>query len=192
MKTSRLSRLLLGMLVTGGWSALAETKPSLPEDRPRVQLAILLDTSSSMQGLIAQAKQQLWRIVNEFIAAKQDGKAPQVEVALYQYGNDSLSPEKGWVEQLAPLTQDLDTLSEKLFSLKTNGGEEYCAWVIRDAVRDLTWDPSPKVYKAIFIAGNEPFSQGPVKYEDSCKNAIEHGIVVNTIHCGSETEGFKG
>ena len=192
MKTSLISRFILGALLLPSWSAFAETKPAPDDERPRVQLAILLDTSNSMDGLIAQAKQQLWQIVNEFIAAKQDGKAPRVEDALYQYGNAGLSQEKGWVQQLAPLTQDLDSLSEKLFALKTNGGDEYCAWVIRDAVRDLAWDASPKVYKAIFIAGNEPFTQGPVKYSAACKAAIERGIVVNTIHCGSEADGING
>ena len=196
MKTPHFTRLILSLLATAAFAIGAETpidpKPAPAEDRPRVQLAVLLDTSNSMDGLIAQAKQQLWQIVNEFIAAKQDGKAPRVEVALYQYGNDGLSAEKGFVQQLAPLTQDLDALSEKLFALKTNGGSEYCGWVIRDAVRDLAWDDSPKVYKAVFIAGNEEFTQGPVKYSASCKDAIKRGIIVNTIHCGSEAEGIKG
>ena len=161
-------------------------------DQPVVQLAILLDTSNSMDGLIAQAKTQLWSIVNEFATAKQDGKAPRVQVALYQYGNNGLDREKGWVQQVVPLTDDLDKLSEQLFSLRTNGGEEYCGWVIKDAVKDLAWDPSSKTYKAIFIAGNEPFTQGPVSYIESCKGAIAKGIIVNTIHCGPEKEGIDG
>ena len=161
-------------------------------DQPVVQLAILLDTSNSMDGLIAQAKTQLWNIVNEFATAKQDGKAPRVKVALYEYGNTRLSPDKGWVRQVIPLTDDLDKLSEQLFALKTSGGDEYCGWVIRDAVKDLEWDSSSKTYKAIFIAGNEPFTQGPVSYVESCKAAIAKGIIVNTIHCGSEQEGIDG
>ena len=161
-------------------------------DQPVVQLAILLDTSNSMDGLIAQAKTQLWNIVKEFATAKQDGKSPRVQVALYQYGNNGLSEKKGWVQQVVPLTDDLDKLSEQLFALKTNGGEEYCGWVIKDAVRDLEWDSSPKTYKAIFIAGNEPFTQGPVSYVTSCKGAITKGIIVNTIHCGPEKEGIEG
>ena len=161
-------------------------------DQPVVQLAILLDTSNSMDGLIAQTKTQLWNIVNEFATAKQDGRAPRVQVALYQYGNNGLSKAKGWVQQVVPLTDDLDKLSEQLFALKTNGGEEYCGWVIKDAVRDLAWDSSPKTYKAIFIAGNEPFTQGPVSYVESCKGSIAKGIIVNTIHCGPEQEGIDG
>lgn len=173
--------------------ARAETvKPAA--DQPVVQLAILLDTSNSMDGLIAQAKTQLWNIVNEFATAKQDGKAPRVQVALFEYGINSLPAETGYIRQLSPLTDDLDKLSEQLFAIsqKSAGSEEYCGWVIRDAVEKLAWDHSPKTYKAIFIAGNEPFTQGPVKYTVACKAAITKGIVVNTIHCGSEAEGVAG
>lgn len=169
----------------------AEEAKTAPE-RPLVQLAILLDTSGSMDGLIEQAKTQLWQIVNEFIAAKQDGVAPKVEVALYEYGNVGLKSKEGWIRKISPLSDDLDKISESLFALKTNGGDEYCGWVIRDAVRDLSWNKSPKVYKAIFIAGNEEFTQGPVKYGQACKEAIETGIIVNTIHCGDEGAGISG
>ena len=41
-------------------------------------LALLLDTSNSMDGLIDQAKSQLWKIVNELAAAKcDDGSTAQ-------------------------------------------------------------------------------------------------------------------
>lgn len=191
MKTLILTRSILHSLAASVLLATARATPPPPaDDKPLVQLAILLDTSSSMDGLIAQAKTQLWQIVNEFIAAKQDGQTPRVQVALYEYGNSGLVAEKGWVRQVAPLTDDLDKISESLFALKTGGGDEYCGWVIRDAVRDLAWDRSSKTYKAVFIAGNEPFTQGPVPYAESCKTAIERGIVVNTIHCGDEREGI--
>ncbi|MDF1788917.1 MAG: hypothetical protein P1U82_23855, partial [Verrucomicrobiales bacterium] len=42
--------------------------------QPKVQLALLLDTSNSMDGLIEQAKTQLWKVVNTFIGAKQNGQ----------------------------------------------------------------------------------------------------------------------
>jgi hypothetical protein len=145
-----------------------------------------------MDGLIEQAKSQLWKICNEFIKARQNGVAPEVQVALYEYGKNSLSAESGWIRQIQPLTTDLDKISEELFALKTNGGDEFCGWVIKRAVGDLAWNPSGKVYKVIFIAGNEPFTQGPVNYVDSCRAAIAKGIIVNTIHCGSEREGIDG
>ena len=38
---------------------------TLKEDSPEIKVALLLDTSNSMDGLIDQAKAQLWQIVNE-------------------------------------------------------------------------------------------------------------------------------
>lgn len=168
------------------------TKIEAVTDAPLVQIAVLLDTSGSMQGLIEQAKTQLWKLVNEFITAKQDGKTPVVQVALYEYGKSSLRSEDHWIRQIQPLTRDLDKVSEELFALTTNGGDEYCGAVIQRATLDLAWDANPKVYKAIFIAGNEPFTQGPIDSKQSCKDAIAKGIIVNTIHCGSEAQGIAG
>jgi hypothetical protein len=163
-----------------------------PAKGPSVQIALLLDTSNSMDGLIEQAKSQLWSVVNEFIRARpRDGRRPTIEVALYEYGNDNLPPQEGFVRLVLPMTDDLDAVSEKLFSLKTRGGQEFCGQVIRDAVGQLDWSRSDGTYKAIFIAGNEPFSQGPVEYRKSCRAAIEKGILVNTIFCGPTAEGER-
>ncbi|MBI1337973.1 MAG: VWA domain-containing protein [Phycisphaera sp.] len=166
--------------------------PEVKPVKPVVQLAILLDTSNSMDGLINQARAQLWKIVNEFATAKQNGQSPELYVALYEYGNDSLNSETGYIRQVAPLTTDLDRISEALFALTTNGGSEYCGQVIGVAVRDLEWSKNVKDYRAIFIAGNEEFTQGTVPYAQTCKAAIEHGIIVNTIHCGSLQDGLNG
>jgi hypothetical protein len=161
-------------------------------DKPRVQIAILLDTSGSMSGLIDQARTELWSIVNEFIFAQQNGRTPEVQVALYEYGNNGLARESGWIRQVVPLTTDLDKISEELFALTTNGGDEYCGWVIREATEKLAWSSGPNDLKVIFIAGNEPFTQGPVDYRDTCKAAVTKGIIVNTIHCGTEREALDG
>ena len=182
----------LALLLSSATSRAAE--PALPakaEAAPLVQIAILLDTSGSMEGLIEQAKGQLWKIVNEFINAKQNGKRPELEVALFEYGKDTLPAATGYIRLIAPLTNDLDKISEELFKLTTSGGDEFCGWVIKDAIERLAWSNSPDAFKAIFIAGNEPFTQGPVEYAKSCKAAIEKGIIVNTIHCGPGGTGIQ-
>lgn len=161
-------------------------------ERPLVQMAILLDTSGSMSGLIDQARSELWAIVNEFIFARRGGAAPEVQVALYEYGKSSLAMKGGYIRQIVQFTTDLDKVSEELFALKTNGGDEYCGWVIQEATAKLEWSDSPDDLKVIFVAGNEPFTQGPVDYRKSCKAAIGKNIIVNTIHCGSESEGLGG
>lgn len=164
------------------------------EDRfegSRIQVAILLDTSNSMDGLINQAKRQLWNIVKELGEAEVDGKTPRFEVALYEYGNDGLSVTKNYVRQVLPFTSDLDKVSEELNRLKTNGGEEYCGAVIEDSLKNLEWSKRDGDLTAIFIAGNEPFDQGTVSFQESCAQARQKGVVVNTIFCGKKQEGER-
>ena len=155
-----------------------------------IQIAILLDTSNSMDGLIDQAKSQLWKIVNELSRAKQNGKSPSLEVALFEYGNTNISVISGYIRQVVSLTNDLDKISEELFNLKTRGGDEYCGQVIEEAVKKLEWSSDNRILKMIFIAGNEEFTQGFVDYKKSCKTAITKGITVNTIFCGDKREGI--
>jgi len=162
-----------------------------PAKDQTIMIALLLDTSNSMDGLIDQAKSQLWKIVNEVAAAKSgDGKQPNIKIALYEYGNDGLLSSEGYIRQVSALTEDLDVISEKLFSLSTNGGNEFCGQVIKTALNQLAWSASNADLKMIFIAGNEPFTLGSVSYELACGAAKEKGVVVNTIYCGDSNEGI--
>lgn len=156
----------------------------------KIQVALLLDTSNSMDGLIDQAKSRLWNIVNTLTTLKYDGKAPQIEIALYEYGNDGIRDEN-FIRQVTPLTQDLDLVSEKLFALRTNGGSEYCGAVIRDATMNLNWDKNDKSMKLIYIAGNEPFDQGRINYKETISSAKAKKIYTNTIFCGDRNEGIQ-
>src|SRR5689334_21014806 len=54
--------------------------------KQKIQVALLMDTSSSMDGLIEQAKSQLWSIINELATAEYEGTKPSIEIALYHYG----------------------------------------------------------------------------------------------------------
>ena len=170
---------------------IKQTSKDVPDKNAKIQVALLLDTSGSMDGLLEQAKSQLWKMVNELATSQKDGKSPLIELALYEYGKSSLAPEQGYLKQLAPMTNDLDLVSEKLFSLKTNGGDEYCGWVIQDATNNLKWSESKEDLKIIIIAGNEEFTQGTVDYKVACKEAISNGIIVNTIYCGDCGEGRR-
>ncbi|MCI4668574.1 MAG: hypothetical protein MRZ79_10610 [Bacteroidia bacterium] len=154
-----------------------------------IQVALCLDVSGSMSGLIDQTKGRLWDIVNELSNAKMDGKPTQLEIALYIYGSPMLGAEHGYTKQLTPFTTDLDLISEELFALGTSGGDEYCGQVIDEAIKNLNWSQDKKDLKMVFVAGNESFAQGPVSYEKSIGNAQEKNIVVNTIFCGNIVQG---
>ena len=177
------------VLVIGMLTLPIAAKKSKP--KPLIQMAILLDTSGSMEGLIEQAKTQLWKIVNEMALAKQKGISPRLECALYEYGKSSIPSSEGYIRMIAPLSEDLDLLSEELFKLRTNGGSEYCGMVIQSAARGLKWTESNDHLKVIFIAGNEPFTQGTVDYKNACKESITNGIIVNTIFCGNYQTGIN-
>ena len=167
-----------------------EPVDEVPSSR-NIQLALLLDISGSMDGLIEQAKAKLWNIVNQLGDARYGEETPNLQISLYIYGGDHLPSERGYLKRVTPFTSDLDLISERLFELRTNGGEEYCGQVINASLKELNWSDSSEDLKLIFIAGNEPFSQGPVSYTQVCQQAAERGIFVNTIFCGDYLEGVN-
>jgi len=167
-----------------------------PEEKTKVRqtikVALLLDTSNRMDGLNNQAKTQLWEIINEMSYAKYGIQQPDLEIALYEYGNDRLESSDGYIRQVLPFSNDLDDISEKLFSLVTNGGKEYCGQVINSSIKELDWGIDTNDLKLIFIAGNEPFTQGKINYKEVISDAKEKDIIVNTINCGDYQTGISG
>ena len=151
--------------------------------KPRIQIAILLDSSNSMDGLIEQARTPIWDIVNALTKVTKHGEVPILEVALFHYGNDSLPSSEGFNRLLSGLTTDLDLVSEKLFTINTNGGQEYTGWVINSAMKQLNWNEDTQNFRVIFIAGNEAFDQGDMDWQKSIQLAKDKDIVVNTIYC---------
>jgi hypothetical protein len=156
---------------------------------PKIQVAILLDTSSSMSGLIDQARAELWTMVNAMDGFSKDGQQSHIEIAVYEYGNSGLDGQTGYLRQVTPFSGDLDAISEGLFSLTTNGGSEHAGQVIDAANQELNWRLDDDTVRAIYIAGNESFEQGPTPFAEAIANATERGITVNTIYCGDENQG---
>lgn len=170
---------------------IKNNNPENADENTKIQVALLLDTSNSMDGLIEQAKSRLWNIVNTLTTLKYAGKTPIIEISLYEYGNDGLSSKSNYIRQVTALTTDLDLISEKLFSLKTDGGEEYCGAVIQNATNQLEWGKNANNMKLIYISGNESFDQGSVNYREAINDALKNNIYVNTIFCGNQTEGIE-
>lgn len=149
----------------------------------RIDIAVCLDVSNSMDGLIASAKAKLWDIVNDLARVK---PTPQLRVALYSYGHNSYDAKAGWVRKELNLTTDLDALYQKLFALTTHGGTEYATRVCRDATEQLQWSEDKDALRIIFVCGNEPAAQDPlVKLRDAADKALAKGIVINPIFCGA-------
>lgn len=189
MKT-QIKSFLLGLLMVSAFAVSANNKPTT-SNKQFIKVALLLDTSNSMDGLIDQAKAQLWEIVNELSYAKCNGERPNLKIALYEYGNDRLNSDKGYIRQVINFSDDLDDISKELFSLTTNGGNEYCGQVIQTSINQLEWGNNPDDLKLIFIAGNEPFTQGHLSYKHAANNANEKDVTVNTIFCGDYYDGIS-
>lgn len=160
--------------------------PPAAQQRPPVDIAICLDISGSMEGLIDSAKARLWSIVNDLATAK---PAPSLRVALLTYGCDAYDSATGWVVVDSDLTEDLDLISQRLFALKTNGGTEFVGRVIDKAANSLSWNQSTDALRIIVVAGNEAADQDTeVTYQNACKTSIERGVLVNSIYCGAATD----
>lgn len=158
---------------------------------PSIQIALLLDTSSSMDGLIDQARSQLWSVVNALDSATLHGERPTLEIALYEYGNSELPFEAGFIRQVSPFTTELDRVAQALFELDTMGGSEHAGQVIARSLDELAWREGG--LKVVFLAGNEELEQGPVGWRGAIERARGRGIVVNTVHCsggGSPDAGW--
>lgn len=157
---------------------------------PVIQLAICLDTSGSMQGLLNQARTRIWAIVNELHTARRHGIAPTLEVAIYQYGSDQHPAAENFTACVLPFTSDLDAVGAALFDLSIDGSNEYCGAVVRAATEQLEWTATGEgSLRLLVIAGNEPFTQGPVDYRSAVPAAVERGVIINTIYCGPDHEG---
>ena len=193
-------------LVTGNVAGPAGPPPAAPAPSPpnpapappptaasgnKLQLAFPLDTSGSMDGLLDQAKARLWSILNQALEMERNGESPDIEVALYQYGNSTLPVRTGYIEQVLPFTSDVDELSEKLFGLTTSGGDEYCPQVIQRAATELAWDGDDSMVRLLYIAGNESFEQGNVTLTSALDAANEKSISINTIFCGGSGDSVN-
>lgn len=177
--------LTLGLAVPAeAVAASPELEVSVPST---VKLALCLDTSGSMDGLIDSAKQKLWTIVNDLAIAK---PTPRLEVALLTFGNDGHNPENGWVDVQTPFTDDLDLVSERLFALQTNGGTEYVGRVLHRA-SGLDWGDGAQAFRLAVVAGNEDADQDQeVRFRAVCLDLKSRGIVVNSVYCGSPDDGI--
>ena len=180
--------LAAALIVQLGFADFARAAKGKPVD-----VAICLDTSNSMDGLIDSAKIKLWAIVNDLALVK---PTPVLRVALYQYGNDGLNAKNGWVQKELDLTPDLDTVYGRLNGLRTNGGTEYVARVCRDALSELKWSDEQGALHLIFVCGNEPVDQDrEVKLAGVAEKARRQSVIINTIYCGptesSEASGWR-
>ncbi len=175
--------------------APSAAEPVRDEVQDTVQIALLLDTSSSMDGLINQARSHLWKMVDDMgkMTRVVNGKTRgvKIELALFEYGNDTIPASAGYIRQVLPFSTDLDRVSEQLHGLFTNGGSEFAGQAIQTAVTSLQWSADPAAMRFVFVAGNEGFAQGPISPEVAMAAAAKKDINVQLIFCGTKEASWE-
>ena len=155
--------------------------------KPKADIAFIIDTSGSMQGLINQVRDGVWSTLNNLGEIKKNGDIAELRLALYEYGSGVVSSEANFIQLLVPLTTDHMSVAEKLFATKAIGSQEYSGMAIKLATENLDFSKSINDFKSIILAGNETIHQGPVDPLLASSEALDKDILINTIYAGSQT-----
>jgi len=167
-------------------TAALETAPASQSERPAVEVMFVLDTTSSMTGLIEAAKDKIWSIANTLATAD---PAPDIRMGLVGYRDRG----DAYVTVYTPLSSDLDAMYTQLMQFQAVGGgdtPESVNQALAEAVGRPQWSKSPSVYRVIFLVGDAPPKMNypdDVKYFLSCERVARRDIVINTIQCGNMT-----
>jgi hypothetical protein len=160
------------------------TPPKPPAPPPRVEVVFVLDTTGSMGGLIAGAKEKIWSIASFVVSAQ---PTPEVRIGLVAYRDVG----DAYVTKVYGLTGDLDTVQQHLRGLRADGGgdtPEHVSRGLTEAVDQMQW--SEGAMKMIFLVGDAPPAQRGDGYDwrTAVKHANRKEIVIHTVRCGDDDE----
>ena len=168
-------------------SAVANT-PIKSDSISKIQLCLILDVSGSMNGLLGQAQNEIWKTVSFLEEFQKDSLETVIELAVVSYGNNGYT-ENGHVNLITDFTENIDQVAEDLWRMEIGGKNEFCGFAIKNSLNHLSWEEAD-IFKCLIIAGNESFDQGEVDFEASIREAIKKGISFNTIYCGEREKGI--
>ena len=163
-----------------------EVNPSINHhitlNRPKIDVVFVLDTTGSMSGLIQTAKEKIWSIATTMASAQ---PTPEIRIGLVAYRDRG----DRYVTKLVDLSADLDSVYAKLMDFQADGGgdtPESVNKALYDAVHDMSWSQDEQAYQVIFLVGDAPphMDYNEVRYPAIVADALEKGIVINTIQCG--------
>lgn len=154
-------------------------------EKPKIEVVFVLDTTGSMGGLIQTAKEKIWSIASTMASAQ---PAPEIKMGLVAYRDRG----DAYVTKVIDLSGDLDSMFATLMDFKADGGgdsPESVNKALYDAVHHISWSQDTSSYKAIFLVGDaSPHMdyQDEIQFPQILKTAKSRDIVVNTIQCGAD------
>ncbi len=155
----------------------------VPGQSHRIEVVFVLDTTSSMSGLIQAAKEKIWSIASSMASAQQN---PDIKMGLVAFRDRG----DAYITRVFDLSDDLDSMYASLMDFRAEGGgdgPESVNQALYDAVHKISWSQDDNVYKVAFLVGDAPPHMdypNDVKYPATLTAAERMGIVVNTIQSG--------
>lgn len=154
---------------------------AVPDNRPRVDVVFVIDTTGSMTSLIDGAKRRIWAIANQVLEGR---PTPHVRFGLVGYRD--LGDE--YVTTQFPLTENIEEIYTALQGLVANGGGDTPEHVNRGlaiAIREMQWRRG-KMLRQIFLVGDAPPHEGRDELTSTglAEEAKRNGIIINTVRCG--------
>lgn len=160
---------------------------TIQQPAARLEMVFVLDTTGSMGALIDGAKQRIWGIVNEVM--QESHTSVRIGLVAYRDRGDE------YVTQVLPLTSDLDKVYTTLLFYRAAGGGDEAEDVrtaLSEAVHKVSWSPaSSDLAQIVFLVGDAPPHNDYSNTTDTlttAANAVQRGIIVNTIQCGTMGE----
>ncbi len=150
----------------------------------RIEVVFVLDTTSSMSGLIQAAKEKIWSIATTMASAQQN---PDIKMGLVAFRDRGDT----YVTRVYDLSADLDSMYAQLMDFRAQGGgdgPESVNQALYDAIHKISWSSGGDVYRVAFLVGDAPPHMdypNDVHYPVTLAAAQRKGIVVNTIQSGT-------
>lgn len=178
-----------GLYAADTVTVIIKPDPPAVSSPKQIELAFVLDTTGSMAGLIEGAKKKIWSIANTVIDSN-----PGADIRIGLVGYRDLGDD--YVTRSFPLTPDVQTLYAHLLAFEAKGGgdtPESVNEALDVAVTKLGWS-SPgtgRTSRILFLVGDAPPHmdyQQDRKYPEVIRDAVQRGIIVNTVQAGDMTQ----
>jgi len=160
-----------------------QTTQVVPAQSHRIEVVFVLDTTSSMSGLIQAAKEKIWSIATTMASAQEN---PDIKMGLVAFRDRG----DAYITRVFDLSEDLDSIYASLMDFRAQGGgdgPESVNQALYDAIHKVSWSNDSNVYRVVFLVGDAPPHMdysNDVKYPVTLAAAAKKGIVVNAIQSG--------
>jgi hypothetical protein len=160
-----------------------QTTQVMPAQSHRIEVVFVLDTTSSMSGLIQAAREKIWSIATTMASAQQN---PDIKMGLVAFRDRG----DAYITRVFDLSDDLDSMYVSLMDFRAQGGgdgPESVNQALYDAIHKVSWSNDSNVYRVVFLVGDAPPHmdyRNDVKYPVTLAAAASKGIVVNAIQSG--------